>query len=423
MKNTKVKKLKGTSMKGKKNPDLHIVNLEKPVDTSIDEIIEENELLDELENKMRRRKFRFVRRIIIALGVLLLFLVGCYIFVTRQTYNNVHILNTYSNKADSGEQYIKFADGILKYSRDGVSFMNKKGKEQWNSSYQIKNPMISIREGSAAIADKLGNDISVFQKKGLKGEIHTNLPIQKIVVSAQGIVGAVLKDETTSKVICYDAAGNILVEHTTSAANTGYPMDIDISDNGYMLLVSYLLVEEGAVTSKVVYYNFGEEGQNKDNYVVREEEYKEVVIPTVFFQDNNTSVVVADNAMMIYKGKKIPEKVSTIPLENGIKSVVHNDKYIGIVSKDEAGNVVTMYNNNGRQVLSEKFEGEYKNIKIEGSQVIMYDGKKCNIFTKSGVHIFEGEFEADITDVFPLFGINKYLVISVNGLEEVRLAK
>lgn len=416
-------------MKGKKNPGLHIVNQEDPVDAAIHEIMEEireeNDLLDELEEKIRRHKLRFIRRVVIILTAIALVLAGSYIFVTRQLYNSVHILNSYSSKAEGGEQYVKFADGILKYSRDGVSFMNKKGKERWNSSYQIQNPMISIRGGSAAIADRSGNAISVFQKNGLKGEIYTNLPIQKIAVSSQGIVSAILKDETTSKIVCYDAAGNILVEHTTSASGTGYPLDLDISDNGYMLLVSYLLVEDGTITGKVAYYNFGEKGQKRDNYLVTEESYRGVIVPSVFFLDNDTSAVVADNALMIYKGKEMPEKTNTVSLENGIKSVFHSDKYIGVVSKREnaAGNVATLYDNNGNKVLSEDFEGEYKNIKIEGNQMIMYDGKRCNIFTKSGVHKFEGEFETDITEIFPLFGINKYLVINVNGLEEIRLAK
>ena len=80
----------------------------------------------------------------------------------------------------------------------------------------------------------------MFQKDGLKGEIKTTGPIQKLVVSEQGIVGVVLKGESTQQIICYDAKGNILVEQNTSLANTGYPLDIAISNNGEALLVSYL---------------------------------------------------------------------------------------------------------------------------------------------------------------------------------------
>lgn len=416
-------------MEEKQNRNVHLLRQEDPAEDAINEMMEEireeNDLLDEVESRIRHHKIRFIRRIVIAVIVLLMILLGSYVFVTRQTYNRVRILDTYANSADSGEQYVPFANGILRYSRDGVSLVNKKGKEQWNASYQISNPIVSVKGNSAAIADKAGNDIVVFQKKGLKGEIHTNLPIEKIVVSAQGIVSAVLKDEVSSKIVCYDAAGNILVEHKTSAMSTGYPIDLDISDNGCVLLVSYLVVEDGTLSSKVAYYNFGEEGQNKDNYLVTEDNYKDVIIPSVFFLDNNTSAVVADNKFIIYKGKQVPQKTETVDFENGIKSVFHSDKYIGIVSQNKTGkgNIVKLYDNAGKQVLAEAFEGEYKNIKISGNQILMYDGKNCTIFAKSGVCKFEGEFEEDILEIIPLIGINKYLVINANGLEKVGLAK
>lgn len=399
--------------------------VEADIHRLLEEIREENRLLEEQEKKMREAKKRLVRRMIIALIAVALLLTGGYVFVSRQTYQKIHVLNTYKDKADGGEQYVEFADGILQYSRDGASFANKKGQERWNASYQIKNPIVRVKGKAAAIADKSGNDILVFQKKGLKGEIHTTLPIEMIAVSSQGIVSAVLKDGTASKIVCYDAGGNILVENKASVASMGYPMAVDISDNGYMLLVSYLIVEDGAITSKVSYYNFGEEGKQRENFLVTEDVYHGMIVPTVFFMDNDTSAVVADHALMIYEGKQAPVKTETISIKNQIKSVCHNKKYVGIVTQNENGddNTVTLYNKAGQPALAKEYDGEYKNIKISGSQILMYDGKKCNVITKSGVQKFDGEFESDILDIIPLAGINKYLVINANGLQEVRFAK
>ena len=53
----------------------------------------------------------------------------------------------------------------------------------------------------------------------------------------------------------------------------------------------------------------------------------------------------------------------------------------------------------------------------------MYDGKKCRIITKAGVHLFNGEMENDISNITSAGGLNKYLVINANGLEEIRLTK
>ena len=77
----------------------------------------------------------------------------------------------------------------------------------------------------------------------------------------------------------------------------------------------------------------------------------------------------------------------------------------------------------GKQVMSEQFSGEYSHVKMEKNQIIMYDGKKCSIYSKWGIHKFEGELENDIMEIIPMFGINKYLTISENEIQEVYLVK
>ena len=53
----------------------------------------------------------------------------------------------------------------------------------------------------------------------------------------------------------------------------------------------------------------------------------------------------------------------------------------------------------------------------------MYDGNNCSIFLKSGIQKFEGEMETNIREIFPIMGVNKYIVINANGMENVRLVK
>ena len=63
----------------------------------------------------------------------------------------------------------------------------------------------------------------VFSEEGLKGEIETTLPIEKIVISNQGIVSVLLRNETSPTIMTYDATGNILAEMQISTGTTGYP--------------------------------------------------------------------------------------------------------------------------------------------------------------------------------------------------------
>ena len=144
-----------------------------------------------------------------------------------------------------------------------------------------------------------------------------------------------------------------------------------------------------------------------------------------FFLNKSISVAVGDNCLAIYKGGEIPKESAKITIDKEIKSVFHNSKYIGMILKNEGkeGYELRLYNAGGKMAMSEDFTGDYKNVKICGSQVIMYDGKKCSIFMRSGVQRFAGEMDNNILEIFPVAGVNKYIVMNANGMEKVRLVK
>ena len=96
-----------------------------------------------------------------------------------------------------------------------------------------------MKEKAFAVGDIGGNSILVFSEEGLKGEIETSLPIENMAISDQGIVTVLLKNETAPKIISYDAMGNVLVEQQVTVPVMGYPVAMDMSDDGKMLAVTY----------------------------------------------------------------------------------------------------------------------------------------------------------------------------------------
>ena len=381
--------------------------------------------MEEIAERIRKHKRRFRIKVLLIISAFLFVSIGSFLLIYLQTYTEVRVVDTRKSGDSDNNNYRQFADGVLKYSRDGVALLNRKGEEVWNQPYQIKSPMVEIYKESGAIADKGGNDVVVFDKKGWRGEIHTDYPIEKIAVSARGIVSMILKNENSPKIVCYDAAGNLLVELKTSFTGTGYPMDLGISEDGKLLLVTYMCVQDGVVTSKINYYNFDGEKETSKDYEVLEEIYKDMIAPTAFFLNDSVSVVAGSNKLLFYKGKETPVLAQTVTLNKQIKSVFHSNRYVGLVLKNEgkAGYELCLYNASGKKLMSQDFTGDYSNIKIDGSQVILYDGKKCSIFSRTGIHKFEGEMSHNILEIFPMAGVNKYIVMNANGMEVVRLVK
>lgn len=412
-----------------KKKKLQVVEDQDPTEKIIDRIIRElrkedqTELGEEQQPEMKKRSSW--KKGVLAAGIILALCVGVYLLISLQTYTGIRTIDTYPVTGAAGSDYVQFAKGVLKYSRDGISYLDYQGKEQWNHPYQIQNPVVDVNGESAAVADKGGNAILVFDEDGLRGETETNLPVEKIRVSRQGIVSVILNDESSSHILCYDAAGNLLAELKSSMNGTGYPLDTALSPDGETLQVLYLYVENAMVKSRTAYYNFGEAGEEKADHRIYQKEYDNTVMAEGFFMSASVSAAVGDHLLTIYRGSSNPEEQVSVKIKKEIKSVFHNENYIGMILKNEGkeGYELRLYNARGQVAMSENFSGDYSHAKLCGSQVILYDGKKCSIFGRGGIRKFDGEMNSKIKEIFPVAGVNKYIVINENGLEEIRLVK
>lgn len=397
-------------MKQKKNPNIKLA---------------EPENLEKLKKAARKRKRDKAKRWSITVVLAVMIIGGTYLLVKNQAYTKVREAAKYEDETSDTNRYAQFADGIIRYSRDGVVFLNRKNEEQWIQPCQMQNPTIDVNENTFAVADSGGNSILVFTEEGLKGEMETTLPIEKMSVSDQGIVSVILKNENSPMIVSYDATGNILVEHQVTVSSTGYPLALDMSRDGMTLAVSYLYTKDGALKSRVAYYNFGEAGKSKTDNQVSMEEYDGKIIPEVYFMDDATSVAVSDSSFIVYEGKDAPQKKTEVKLNQEIKSVFHTDKYIGFVllNKGKSGYEARLYNKSGKQIMNKAFTGEYSNIKMVKDEIIMFAGSKCCIITKNGVQRFKGDLKAEALEVIPTRGVNRYLVMSANELRVVYLTK
>ncbi len=381
--------------------------------------------LSEIKNKVRRFRLRKLRKILVPAVLIILAACGTYLLLKNQTYAQARTAREYVADISDTSSYARFGDGIIRYNRDGVVYLNKKNEEQWIQPAQIQNPVIVVKENAFAVADNGGNNIMVFTEEGLKGEIETTLPIEKIAISDQGIVSAVLRDENSPKIISYDATGNILVEQKTTVGTTGYPAALELSGDGRLLAVSYLYTEGAVIKSRVVFYNFGETGQGKPDNIVSSAAYEDTVAAAVLFLGEDRAVVVGDNRFIIYKGKEEPQKEKEITIDQEIQSVFHSDQYIGFVllNRDKSGYEVRLYNRLGEQILNRPIPAKYDNVKMDGDEILMYDGTSCCIVTATGIIKFSGDIKINALEMFRAPGLNRYYVMSVDELRIIYLTK
>ena len=63
------------------------------------------------------------------------------------------------------------------------------------------------------------------------------------------------------------------------------------------------------------------------------------------------------------------------------------------------------------------------NVKIDGDEIIMYDGSNCCIVTITGILKYEGDLDVEILEMSRAAGLNRYYVMSVDELRVIYLTK
>ena len=69
--------------------------------------------------------------------------------------------------------YVRYGTNVIKYSRDGASYINDKGEAVWSEAYEMRSPLAVVSGDYAAIADREGRNIYIFDLKGCQGKVQT----------------------------------------------------------------------------------------------------------------------------------------------------------------------------------------------------------------------------------------------------------
>lgn len=386
------------------------------------------EELEEYQRKILEHKNKIFRRIISIFLIGLAIVVFWGVFQYMRIYNDYIILSSQKRSDVKSAKFEEFNGNILKYSQDGISYIDLENNEIWNHAYSMQEPIVSTREDYIAVADKKGNKIYVLNTKGLQGEIMALKPIRQIRVANQGVVAVLMEDENANYICCYDKKGNLLVDSEVRSENTGYPINIAFSNDGQKLAVSYLDISEGLPKTEIAFYNFGSVGQEEVGRLVSSYTYEETIIPEIEFLNNDVVVAFGDNKVVLYEGTQKPKEMKKISIKQEIKSVFHNEENFGLVfeKKDETSDTnkkyqMDLYNKSGNKKVSVDFDMEYTNIKLNDKRVLLYSGNECSIFTFRGIEKFHYKFPDEIVTVIPTSFARQFVLITSKEIQRIQI--
>ena len=373
----------------------------------------------------RHRQLKLYTVLFVLAGVAVVAVIS-YIGWKNKVYTDYEIIQQNVWERSSEAKSMNLGGTLFTYSNDGMSCTDTKGKIIWNQTYEMQNPMIRTCQKTVAVGDYNGRSIYVSDTQGTLGTIETTMPIRDFCVSSNGIVAAVLDDSKVTAIYLYSAKekGKALAYFKTTMSKSGYPIAIDISDDGCQVAVSYIKAEDGKVSSSIGFYNFSAVGQNYTDNLVSGYGYSGAVVPLIHFMGNDTVFAVADNRLMFFRGKQKPESLADILISEEIQSVFYDDKHVGLVFYNTAADTtyrVEIYDTNAKKVSEIAFDMEYNDILFDQSGVIIYNESECIIYDWDDRLKYQGAFKDQVTCFIPGGNIARHTLITDDTIQLIEL--
>lgn len=367
---------------------------------------------------------------VISVVVLIAVLVGAgawYVYDTNAEYTGYEIVSSIERADADTAKYVPYNGGILKYSNDGAAFIGADLKERWNQTYQMQEPLYAICETAVALADKNGTNIFILNESGLQAEVNTLLPIKKMDVSANGVTAASLEDSGKSWIKLYSPAipDKEIAETKILMEESGYPVDLCLSNDGIKFGISHLNVEGGESRSTLAFHNLGSVGENEIDNFVGSTSYTGSVFPVFEYINSDTSVAFGNDRVEVFTGKQIPELVYELVMEEEIVRVFYDAEKIGIIVKNTQNSGkyrMDVYDLKGKQVLSKTFDKEYSNAQMSEDTILLYNESECCIYSLKGVCKYEKSFNKTVL-VMTITGRNRYMLVSEDDIETIKLVR
>ena len=381
--------------------------------------------------RKRKRRRRMIRRLrnarpLLAVIVIVLAVLLVKTIMDMRTSSSYSVLSTSEREASAQTTYLSFAGAILHYSSDGAALASSDGTQIWNETFEMNTPVASVNDDAAVVYDQKGTSMCVFNGKGLLGKVTTELPILKARVSRQGMIAAILEDKETTWINFYSPAGETIATGKTRIDSPGYPVDLDVSDNGELLVVSYVYVDGNTPTSYVAFYNFGTTGQNQMDNMVSGYSYADVLVPQVRFLSDDTAAAIRDDGITLYKGAQIPAESFKIQEETEIVSCFVTESSVGLVTaNNEEGSEdpyrMRLYNLKGKLIADKSFQAEYTTVRADGKRILLYNDKQLSIFDLSGHEKFHGVIEEGTVQDVCTISKDRFLVVMNESIATIKI--
>lgn len=322
----------------------------------------------------------------------------------------------------------RLGNHIVRVSGDGVTMFDYEGNSIWDKPFNMMNPKVVANDSYLAVGDLSSRDVYLFNEEGFIRSFSVDNPIIMFDVNLGGIVVIIGQNEKGHVIQLFDESGKELVRRETFLENDGYPLAMDVSDDGTKMVTSYLFVQGEAVTSNLTFFDFSYKGQKFNERVAGAYGVDGTLIPEVSFLDDKRVSAIGDNQLIFYNVDVKPEELARVPLNNEVKKVTYSEeKLLILMGKALSGEGAIAENT----LIAYKPTGEVAFTTEHERQITFLGGSRGKYYIEDEQSIrecYNGKINWDTPlkeeiKYIESLGRNKFLIVLQNEYRVVKVMK
>ncbi|MBR5246966.1 MAG: hypothetical protein IKV25_06330 [Clostridia bacterium] len=307
-----------------------------------------------------------------------------------------------------GDATVTNSDLVLLYD-DSVKVLDTTAKELSAINHKYDHPVMQSNSGRVLLYDEGGNKFKVQSKTRTLYEKETKYMILTGSLAKDGSVAiATRAEDAQSMLTVYNSKEKEIFVWKCAKENI---ISCDVSDNGKLIAVSVLGVENGSVYSKVYVFDKRKETP-KASFT-----YNDSAVSSIRFLSNETLFVLGNNICSVIKGEK-EEKINVSVNTPYMIHISDNNTAVLVLSKysSTTQKIVSVYDKSGRERFSNEIDGLVKSVSTDGKYVGVLTDNNVQIYNMKGEQVGSADVNTDAEKVI-VSGRNTY-VYSADKVEK-----
>lgn len=387
-------------------------------DTSDSEDIEDAEQqIKAAIKKLKIKKIVIISSILLFLAILFVFF---RFYMKNRRYSNIEI--RYSRlKSEVFAGYTNLDENLVRYGKDGAILVDGSGKEVWNTSYNMKHPIVNHCGKYLLISDLNGNFAYLFDKSGSLCSVTSSYPITDIRVSDTGIFMLISENEEMTYISFYSKDGKILAESQYPLAKKRFPVCFDLSYNGFQAAIGFIGYDKTELISQIAVLGFDQESATKPNNVISSLDLGNEIPISLEYNSGGQLLLLTDKGIRSLMTDNKDKKINEIIFEKAPKSVLYNDKFIVYVIEKDKKKIAKFFDYSGKEISEIELVSDYEQIILNEDLLVMTEDDEMSAYDVKGKLRFKHILNGKIKDIKAMNNRLKYLVVYDGNMEFIVL--